>query len=93
MRPDPSVIKSGLPEKGRAHALVEAGRQYAIYLFDGPQAELGIDLAAGNYDVRWISPLTGETLKSAALKHGGGIATLNSPAYNPDIALRVMKMD
>jgi hypothetical protein len=91
MRPDASVIKSGLPEKGRAHALVEPGRQYAIYLFGGPQAELGIDLAAGNYDVRWISPLNGQTVKSTPLKHAGGLATLNSPPYSPDIALRVVK--
>ena len=93
MRPVASVIKSGLPEKGRAHALVEPGRQYAVYLFGGPQAELGVDLAGGNYDVRWISPLTGETLKTVSLKHEGGIATINSPPYNPDIALRLVKME
>src|SRR6185369_1568162 len=30
MRPDNSVIKSGLPEKARARVLAEPGRQYAI---------------------------------------------------------------
>ena len=90
MHPDNFVIKSGLPEKAKTYALIEPGRQYAIYVFGGPQAELGVDLPAGSYKVEWISPLSGTVLKQANLKHDGGVATLNSPRYDPDVALRVL---
>ena len=90
MHPDNFLIKSGLPEKAKTYALIEPGRQYAIYVFGGPQAELGVDLPAGSYKVEWISPLSGTVLKQANLKHEGGVATLNSPRYDPDVALRVL---
>jgi hypothetical protein len=90
MHPNQSLIKSGLPDKGRGRVLAEAGRQYAIYLFGGPQAELGLELPAGGYNVEWISPVTGVSVKQSNLKHEGGVATLNSPSYDPDIALRVL---
>lgn len=90
MHRDSSLIKSGLPEKGWARVLVEPGRQYGVYLFGGPEAELGLEMPAGNYDVEWISPLTGASLKRAKFQHSGGVLTLNSPPYDPDIALRVV---
>jgi len=93
MRPDSTAIQSGLPAKAKAYALVESGRQYAIYLFGGPQAELGIDLPAGKYDAKWFSLLNGSSIKSALVKHGGGVATFNSPHYDPDIALRIVKVE
>jgi len=93
MHPDSTVIQSGLPAKARAYALAESGRQYAIYVFGGPQAELGIDLPAGKYDAKWVTPLNGNAIKSASVNHGGGVATFNSPRYDPDIALRIVKVE
>jgi hypothetical protein len=92
MRPEASVVKSGLPEKGRATALVAPGREYAIYLFGGPEAALGVDLAPGNYKIEWINPVSGETVKQTTLNHQGGVATINSPRYDPDVALRVVNV-
>jgi hypothetical protein len=91
LRPNNAMIKSGLPEKAKAYALAEHGRQYALYIFGGPQSELGLDIPAANYEVQWVSPLSGEIVKRATLKHKGGVATLNSPPYNPDIALGIRK--
>jgi hypothetical protein len=93
MRPDFKAIQSGLPAKAKAYALAESGRQYAIYLFGGPQAELGIDMPAGKYKAEWISPLNGNAIKSASVTHGGGVTTFNSPRYDPDIALRIVKVE
>jgi hypothetical protein len=91
MQPDNTVLKGGLPEKGRARALVEPGRQYAVYLFGGPQARLKIELPGGEYDVEWISPRTGKSEQRGKLSHPGGEATLESPTYDPDVALRVTR--
>jgi len=91
LRPQNGLVKSGLPDNAKAYALAEPGRQYALYLFGGPQAELGLELPAATYKVEWVSPLSAKILKRILLKHEGGVATLNSPTYNPDIALRIMK--
>ena len=93
MHPDPLAIASGVPKNGKVHALVERGRQYAIYLFGGSQAELGIVLPAGKYTLRWVNPITGEAMKNGIFQHAGGVATLNSPEYEPDIALGIRKVD
>jgi len=91
MKPDNSVIRAGLPDKTRAYALVEPGKQYAIYLFGGTQANLALDLPQGNYTIEWLNPITGQIEKKENLRHSGGTAQLVSPNYAPDIALRVMR--
>jgi len=91
MKPENGAIRSGLPDKAKAYALVEEGRQYAIYLFGGPQANLQLDLPQGNYSAEWLNPVTGKIEKKEALNHNGGTVTLVSPTYNPDIALRITK--
>ena len=91
MKPDNSIIHSGLPEKAKAYALAEAGKQYAIYIFGGPQANLTLELPAGNYNVEWLNPSTGKLEQKERLRHSGGAITLASPQYTPDIALRVAK--
>ena len=91
MKPDNSIIKGGLPEKAKAYALVEPGKQYAIYIFGGPQANLMLGLPAGAYHAEWLNPVTGNIEKKEPLTHGGGSATFSSPEYRPDIVLRVLK--
>ena len=91
MKPDTSMIKSGRPEKTSAYALVQPGKQYAIYLFGGAQAQLALELPQGNYKVEWLNPVTGRIDKQEKLRHSGGTATLSSPSFDPDIALRVAR--
>jgi hypothetical protein len=91
MKPDPSIVKGGLPEKARAYALVESGKQYALYLFGGSQANLEVELPAGDYRVEWFDPVTGMVGPKTRLKHAGGAAVLKSPGYAPDTALRIVR--
>jgi hypothetical protein len=90
MRPEPSLIVGGVPEGGLVAALVEPGRQYAIYLDRGGRAELRIDLPAGRYRGAWFDPRRGMELQAVALDHGGGAATLATPVFDEDIALRLV---
>ena len=90
MKPDRSWIKGGVPEKVTAQALVLAGRAYAVYLSAGSQADLQLELPAGRYKVEWIDPRTGSVAKMGDIDHKGGRATLTSPRYAEDVALRIL---
>jgi hypothetical protein len=89
MKPDNSIVKAGVPDRGRAQALVAPGKQYAVYLCGGTQANLVLELATGSYQVEWINTLTGKVAKPEKIKHPGGNVVLVSPPYAQDIALRV----
>jgi hypothetical protein len=91
MKPDNSIIKGGVPEKAHVRALAEPGKQYALYLFGGTQANLVLELPAGTFKVEWLNPITGRIDKREKLKHAGGTATLASPPYGQEIALRVAR--
>lgn len=90
MKPDEAVVKGGLPAKGRARVLSEPGRQYAVYLFGGPEAKLSLALPVGTYVAEWVSPVTGKVVKSEAVTATGATTELASPRYEADIALRVV---
>lgn len=91
MRPDRSVIKNGLPENATAYVLVESGKQYALYLAGGAQATLSMELPAGRYTAEWVNTKTGRIDKRESLRHPGGTVALASPAYEDDIALRIVR--
>ena len=94
MRPDKTVVKGGVPEKGRVQALVEPGRQYAVYVFGGGGGQgiqLTLDLPQGNYRVEWVNTMLGKIDKRETIHHGGGQVTLASPAYEQDVALRICR--
>ena len=93
MTPDNSVIKGGIPEKATARALVEKGRAYAIYINGGSQANPEVDLPEGKYTAEWVNTKTGEIDKKETFDHPGGNRTLESPRYEDDIALRVLRAD
>jgi hypothetical protein len=106
MHPSRDLVRSGVPEGSSAWMLGAPGKAYALYLHHGaprkgqkPQyvvdatrrtAELGLDLAAGNYKAEWIDTKTGKVAKQERFSHQGGTRTLVSPAYGQDIALRVL---
>jgi hypothetical protein len=91
MKPDNAIIKGGVPAKGRASALAEPGKQYAVYVFGGPQANLQLELPAGRYQAEWINTKTGETDKKESVTSTGSVMTLSSPAYAEDIAMRLVR--
>jgi len=93
MKPDQGVVKGGLSPKGRARVLSEAGRQYAIYLHGGPEAKLSLALPEGRYKAEWVSPISGKVLKAEDVSAGGATTELQSPKFDVDIALRVVRVE
>ncbi|HYG36842.1 MAG TPA: hypothetical protein VEC99_18765 [Clostridia bacterium] len=99
MKPDNSVIVGGVPAGFSARALVEDKKTYAVYIGRLPKtaiegscaANLQIMLPAGRYDVEWLNPTTGEITKGDQLQHEGGKATLSTPAFSDDTALRISR--
>jgi hypothetical protein len=103
MKPDKTVIKSGVPPNLTARALVQRGKQYAIYLrpsksrsetpFPGPKHDesvvLGIELPVGIYQAEWLDPKRGTVEKKENMKHGGGVRQMAAPNFSEDIALRI----
>jgi hypothetical protein len=93
MSPDDSVIKGGIPEKATARALVEIGRAYAIYINGGGRVQLEIEMPKGKYTAEWINTKTSKIDKDETFDHSGGNRTLQSPNYEDDIALRILRSD
>ncbi|WCJ57934.1 hypothetical protein NXS98_09345 [Fontisphaera persica] len=91
MRPARELVKGGLPDKAHVQMLAEPGRQYALYLFGGKEAQLQLDVPAGTYSVQWVYPRTGQKTPAQPVRHEGGLLTLATPAYEPDIALRLVR--
>lgn len=89
MHPDASVVRAR-PADSRTYALVEPGRQYAVFVDGGAGGELAVDLPEGRYRAEWIDTRSGEVAGAEDLDHGGGRATLESPKYSEDIALRIV---
>ena len=104
MTPDNGVVKSVAP-KLTAYALVQPGRQYAVYLHvplpkkpkrisdhlrDDVRATLSIDLPNGSYQAQWIDTKTGQVTEAETFKHNGGPRRLKSPEFANDVALRVI---
>ena len=93
MNPDEGVVHGGLPAKGRARVLSEPGKQYAVYFFGGPSAKPLLALPAGEYLTEWLSPVTGKVLQSEAITAKGMPVELASPKFDPDIALRIKRVE
>jgi hypothetical protein len=91
MKPDVTLVKGGLPPKGRARALSEPGRQYAVYLFGGPEANLALALPAGRYNAEWVDPVCGKVVGEETVTAAGPVTEMRSPKFDPDIALRVVR--
>jgi hypothetical protein len=70
--------------------LVEAGKQYALYIRGGTKATLTLELPKGTYRAEWVNTRTGAVEASSKLEHAGGTAELMSPAYREDLALRLV---
>lgn len=88
MKPDDGIVRS-VPPKARARALVEAGRQYAVYICGGTQGAMTLSLPPGRYVAQWVNPLTGAIEREQTLTHPGGDCALGVPPHEHDIALRV----
>jgi hypothetical protein len=99
MRPDPDVIAGGVPPARHARALAQPGRAVAIYIRPDPPtkrpekpvaARLELRLAPGAWKAEWVSPETGEVLKTESAEGGAAPAVLQSPEFPEDISLRLI---
>jgi hypothetical protein len=90
MKPDNTVIKGAVPKGTWRGALAEAGRAYAIYLRAGAEkGALEVTLPAGEYRAEWVSPLSGEVVKTDDFKHASGTKSLSAPEPAGEVALRI----
>lgn len=87
LRPDHAMIRGGVPDNATARVLAEPGRQYAVYVNGGTQADLQLELPRGRYSVAWVDPRTGRVTGQETREHPGGVTALRSPVYDGDVAL------
>jgi len=90
MRPDNAIIKSKLPSKTTARALVNPNREIAVYINGPGVKELILEIPKGTYRAKWLDPVMGRTVKQQSLKHSGGSAQLGVPSYGIDLALHLV---
>ncbi len=112
MKPDPSIVRGGVPPGGSARALVQADRAVALYVRRAlrgdraPKADAGaqpvpgqgtaevtvlqLALPAGAWRAEWIDTKTGAVARRTDLT-GDGVRSLEAPAFEDDIALRVVR--
>jgi hypothetical protein len=88
MRPDQSAV--ALAPGAFREALVEPGKAYAVYLDAPLTGDLEMDVPAGDYEATWIDAVTGETLRTANVRHDGGRLRLPAPAYAHEAAVRLV---
>jgi hypothetical protein len=56
------------------------------------QMVISLEVAEGEYTVKWISPVTGRTEKQERVRHRGGALSLGSPEFETDIAAVVKRV-
>ncbi|MBN1893219.1 hypothetical protein JW906_01940 [bacterium] len=63
---------------------------FPVEEIDQPEtARLALMLGKGDYSFDWISPATGETIRTETCGHAGGELTLDCPDFETDLALKV----
>ena len=90
LTPDRHTVKRAAGTYARV--LSNPGRQYAIYFDGNGPAEVVLDLPAGEYSGEWINTKTGETEGLERFRHRDGEKTLQMPAFQNGIALRVERI-
>jgi hypothetical protein len=93
MKPDPSFIKSGIPQNVHAYALAETGKQYAAYFFSGTNAvnlSPGLSLPPGRYRAEWIDVLSGKPIKTDRFSSNED-RVIMSPECRGELALRILR--
>ncbi len=90
MQPNHSLLtKIDGDQETRGWLLANPGKEYAIYLRNGNQAVVHLQIPKGIYTTEWINTVTGKIELSARVNHTGGEMMLQSPEYIHDIALRI----
>ena len=89
LTPDTTTVKNSPGVVVRA--LSAPGRQYALYVRGASLCELTLDLPKGGYRAEWVDPRTGRPEKLESFKHRGDLRILASPAFEEEMALRILR--
>ena len=89
LRPDTRTVKHAAGAAARV--LSNPGKEYAIYLDGNGPVDLTLELPPGNYSLEWLNAGTGRIEQLEKFAHKGGAKTLQSPAFQNGIALRLTK--
>lgn len=95
MKPDRGFLKSGVPAKLQANALMEAGKKYAAYFVDPSNAtpqslSLTLLLPAVDFHVEWVDVLSSKPTKRERLKSSGS-TTITVPEFQREFALSIRR--
>lgn len=90
MGPEAGLL-GDLPEGVVGRALSDGGEAYAAYLEGRGPVNLTLALPEGRYRLEWLSPVTGERIGRAIRLTSDGEASVISPGFEQDIALRVLR--
>jgi hypothetical protein len=99
------LVKDGLPEMVRVHALGKEGHSYAVYFApklkdknpspaDFPEdrtLRLRLSLPKGEYVAQWLDPVSGEKHQETALVVHESVPDVTSPPHREDIALSIRR--
>ena len=73
------------------HTLSSPNGDHAMYVDGNGPTGITVNLPAGEYDLTWVDVLTGSPRDATAFVHKGGEKTLQTPAFNNGIALRLRR--
>lgn len=99
------LVKAGLPDSVRAHALGKEGQSYAVYFApklkdknpspaDFPEdrtLRLRLTLPEGEYVVQWLDPVSGRKHPETALVVHETVPEVTSPPHREDISLSIRR--
>ncbi len=91
LKPDSSAIKAINAPGVSIQTLAETGKQYAAHIMGGSEVQLQMALPANKYVLTWIEPVSGKIISSEMINVHDAITTLVTPAYQTDIALKIIK--
>jgi hypothetical protein len=100
MRPEPFIIRGGVPANGAARVLGESGKAYAVYLSRPSRPlwarwtaspPLEIELPSGTWKAEWTDPVTGRRAQDELFQHQGGTRRLAQPSWQHDVALKITR--
>jgi len=86
-----------LPETGdiKVQALEKEDEAIVLYIHRrdtvSTMSSFEVDLSSGSYTLSWVDPKTGNENIESLAGHSGGWATVNTPEYIEDIALRLVR--
>lgn len=94
VRMKPIAIKGKLPDKASVHALAEANKQYAIYVFGAREAKLEIPAGKGTYEIQKLDPVSGKMTKVGNVtSEGGDSISLHLKEETPDVAISIRRVE